>query len=189
MSLFHGAYYTEDDLHDEGFASLGKNIHISTTCTVIGAKKILIGDNVRIDGYTIIIAIDENIVIGSNIHIGSSSLLLGKSGILMEDFSTLSHGVKIFTESDDYSGEYMTNPMVPESFRKTYKGKVSIGRHVIIGTSSAILPNVNIGEGCAVGALSLVNRDLAPWTIYAGIPVRWLRMRSKRILELEKGLS
>jgi galactoside O-acetyltransferase len=188
MSLFYGTYYNENDLHNEGFASLGKNIHISTTCTVVGTKKILIGDNVRIDGYTTIIAVDENIVIGSNIHIGSGSLLIGKSGILMEDYSCLSHGVQIFTVSDDYSGEYMTNPMIPERLKKTHKGRVSIGRHVIIGSGSIILPNVRIGEGVAVGALSLVNKDLAPWGIYAGIPAKLLRERSMRILELEKEL-
>jgi galactoside O-acetyltransferase len=48
-----------------------------------------------------------------------------------------------------------------------------------------ILPGVTIGEGASVGALTLVNRSLDPFTIYAGIPARRLRDRSKAFLELE----
>ena len=57
---------------------------------------------------------------------------------------------------------------------------------MIIGTQSVILPDVTIGEGSSVGAMSLVNRSLEPWGVYFGVPARRLKERSKDLLELEK---
>lgn len=59
-------------------------------------------------------------------------------------------------------------------------------KHVIIGSGSVILPSVEIKEGTAVVALSLVNKSLDEWSVYAGIPVRKINERSKKILDLEK---
>ena len=61
---------------------------------------------------------------------------------------------------------------------------MSIGRHVIVGTGSTILPGVKLGEGCAVGAMSLLNRDAEPWGIYHGIPARRRGERSRELLSL-----
>lgn len=54
----------------------------------------------------------------------------------------------------------MTNPMVPVEFTNVTHADVNIGRHVIIGSGSVVLPGVTIGEGAAVGALSLVKKGL-----------------------------
>ena len=63
-----------------------------------------------------------------------------------------------------------------------------LGRHVIVGSGSVVLPGVVIGDGCSVGALSLVTKSLPEWGVYFGAPVRRLRARSKRLLELEQRL-
>jgi galactoside O-acetyltransferase len=62
---------------------------------------------------------------------------------------------------------------------------VTLERHVIVGANAVILPGVTIGEGSAVGALSLVNTSLPPWGIYAGTPARKINDRSRRLLDLE----
>lgn len=59
-------------------------------------------------------------------------------------------------------------------------------KHVIIGSGSVILPSVEIKEGTAVGALSLVNKSLDEWSIYVGSPARKVNKRSTKILDLEK---
>ena len=123
--------------------------------------------------------------LGSFIHIGAHCHLSAGSGIVMEDFSGLSQRVSIYSRTADYSGEHLTNPMVPEKYSKEFAGTVTLGRHAVIGAGTVILPKLTIGEGCAVGALSLVNKDLAPWGIYIGSPAKRLNERSKRILELE----
>ena len=87
--------------------------------------------------------------------------------------------------SDDYSGEYMTNPMIPEKYKNTVEQKVVIEKHVIIASGSTILPGTILGEGCAIGAMSLVKKNVEPWIMVAGIPAKYIKARSRRILDLE----
>ncbi|EOS48748.1 hypothetical protein C810_00250 [Lachnospiraceae bacterium A2] len=58
---------------------------------------------------------------------------------------------------------------------------IRIGNHVRIDE-----PGVSLGEGSAVGAMSLVKESVEPWTVAAGIPAKPIKPRGKRILELEK---
>ena len=56
---------------------------------------------------------------------------------------------------------------------------------MIVGAGSVILPGVTIGEGAAVGALSIVKRDVEPFTIVAGADTRVIGTRKRDLLELE----
>lgn len=49
---------------------------------------------------------------------------------------------------------------------------VTIGNNVFIGVNSVVLPGITIGDNSIIGALSLVNRDVPPNSVYAGIPIR-----------------
>jgi galactoside O-acetyltransferase len=100
----------------------------------------------------------------------------------------LSHGVKLYTKSDDYSGGFLTNPTVPARYKKLTSGTVTLGRHVIVGAGTVILPHVTVGDGASVGAMSLVTKTLDPWGIYFGCPVKRLKDRSKQLLTLEAQL-
>lgn len=189
MNPFDPGYYSEHDLKDAGFKALGSNVSIARNCTIIGLENIEIGSNVRIDGYCSIIAAGQGwFKLGSYTHIGGYCYLSAGEGIRMDDFSGLSQGVRIYSKSDDYSGKYLTNPTIPEKYTGITSGTVILGRHVIIGSGSVILPKVMIGEGSSVGALSLVNRNLDSWGVYWGCPVKRLKDRSKRLLELEAEL-
>jgi acetyltransferase-like isoleucine patch superfamily enzyme len=52
---------------------------------------------------------------------------------------------------------------------------ISIARNVWIGFEACVLPGVTIGEGAIVGARSVVVEDVAPFTIVAGNPARFIR--------------
>ena len=189
MNPFDPAYYSEDDLQQAGFKSIGRNVRIAKNCTIIGLENIEIGDNVRIDGYcTIIAAGDGWVKWGSHIHIGGYCLLSAGDGIRLNDFSGLSQGVRLYSRTDDYSGKHLTNPTVPEKYTGVSRGTVTLGRHVIVGSGSVVLPKVTIGDGSAVGALSLVMKSLEPWGIYFGSPAKRIKERSKQLLELEEQL-
>ena len=56
-------------------------------------------------------------------------------------------------------------------------GPMEIGRNSWIGMGSIVLPGVRIGEGCVVGAGSVVTRDLEDFTIAVGNPARAIRSR------------
>lgn len=187
--MFDPGYYTSIELKKAGFKSIGNNVTIAKNCTIIGIENIIIGNNVRIDGYSTIIAVEKGFIkLGSYIHIGSHCLLVGSSGIVMKDFSGLSQGVRIYSRSDDYSGKYLTNPTIPKKYTGLNKGQVTLSKHVIIGSNTVILPKVFIGEGSSIGAQSLVSKSLESWGVYFGLPVKRIKDRSKHLLKLEKQL-
>lgn len=180
------SFHSPDALREMGFLSVGENVKVSTKASVYGASRISLGAQSRIDDFCELSAGEGGIYIGRNVHIAVMCSLIGKARIELHNFAGLSSRVSIYSSSDDYSGESMTNPTVPEEFTHVDHRPVVLGQHVIIGSGSVILPGVTIGEGTAVGALCLVAKDLEPFGIYAGSPLRRVKSRSRRLLELEK---
>jgi len=178
------SYYTKEQLEKIEFKSLGENVKISDKASIYNCDVIKIGDNSRIDDFCVI---SGRVEIGRNVHITPQCLLAGgEKGIVLEDFSTLAYGVKVFTQSDDYSGETMANSTVPKNFKNEQKRSVRVGRHSIIGAGSIIFPGVVIGEGASIGANSLVLKSTENWSIYVGSPARRIKSRKKSLLELEQ---
>lgn len=178
------SFYTNEELKSIGFKSIGKNVLISKKCSIYNSKYIEIGNNVRIDDFCIL---SGKIKLGNYIHISAYTALYGGfTGIEMMDFSGISSRCVVYAESDDYVHGYLTNPMVPDKYRNLIKGKVTLEKHVLIGTGSTILPNVTIHEGASIGAMSLVNKNIPKWTVNIGIPCKKLKNRNKKILVKEK---
>ncbi|KAA6101327.1 MULTISPECIES: acyltransferase [unclassified Pantoea] len=187
---FNPGYYTEHELNSFGFKHVGRQVMVAKNCTIIGLHNITLGDHVRIDGFsTLVAAGDGYLTLGSYIHIGGYCAVLAGAGVEMEDFSGLSQGVKIYSKSDDYSGEFMTNPTVPAHLTGVTSGKVVLGRHVIVGSQSIIMPGLTLAEGTAVGANSLITRDTEAWSIYFGSPAKKINSRQRNPLELEKQIT
>lgn len=178
------SFYTDEELKELGFQSVGKDVLVSRYARIYGAKNISLGNHVRIDDFVVL---SGHIEIGNYVHIAvDCTFFAGKAGIILSDFVGVSSRSAIYAESDDYSGKSMTNPMVADVCKNIVSGKVVLDRHVVVGTGSTILPGVTIGEGCSVGSMTLVNRSLEPWGIYAGIPARRIRERSRELLKLEE---
>lgn len=178
-------YLTQSQLDAMGFKSLGDNVMISEKACIYRPNLMEIGSNVRIDDFCII---SGTVKLGNFIHISVYSYVFGGSkGVQMDDFSGLAYGVRVFTDSDDYSGESLTNPTVPDKYKPNKQSlAISIGKHCIVGAGSMVFPGVTLQEGAAVGAMSMVTKSTEPWSIYTGIPARKVKGRSKKLLELEK---
>ena len=168
-----------------GFESVGKDPAISDRASFYGVSKIALGDRVRIDDFCVLSAGSGGIAVGRNVHIAVFSSLIGAGRITLGDFSNISSRVSIYSSSDDYSGATMTNPTVPSEYKNVKHADVVIGRHVIIGCGSVILPGVTLEEGVAVGALTLIRTDCAAFGIFAGNPARRIGGRRRDLLELE----
>lgn len=182
-------YYTEHDLKDFGFKSIGRNVRISSDARVYGAERISIGDDVRIDDFVMLATGEGYIAIGNACYIARCCNLTGTFGIQMHDYSSMAANTVIYSASDDYSGDFMTAQAIPKEFTKFVGGKVTLGRHVIIGASSVIIGAADIGEGCSLGAVTVVvNKNLDPWGMYVGNPARRVKERRRGLLELEKQL-
>ncbi|WP_102407622.1 acyltransferase [Parabacteroides bouchesdurhonensis] len=172
------SFYTQDEVLEIGFKSIGKNVCISKKTSFYNPENIEIGNNVRIDDFCIL---SGNIKIGSYVHISASTILYGKKGIVLSDFTGISARSIIYSEVDDFSGNYMIGPMCSAEYTNVTGGTVYLEKYVQIGASCVIMPNLRLKEGSAVGAMSFVNRDLESWTIYAGIPVKRIKGRSERL--------
>lgn len=176
-------FYTREELEKIGFKSLGENVLLSNKASIYSPEKISIGNNVRIDDFCIL---SGEIKIGNYIHIAAYCGFFGGAGIEIEDFSTTSSRVIIYSVSDDYSGLSLTNPMILEKYKYLQKGKVIIKKHSIVGTGSTILPGVILDEGTAVGAHSLISKSTEAWGIYVGSPSKRVKERKRDLLELER---
>lgn len=177
---------SREQIQSMGFASVGQNVQISDRASFYGVGKIHIGDHVRIDDFCILSAGEGGIHIGNYIHIACYTSLIGGGRITLSDFSNLSSRVSIYSSNDDYSGESMTNPMVPDEFKKVRHADVHIGRHVIVGSGSVVLPGIRIEDGVAVGALSLIRTNCEAFGVYAGTPAQRKGDRARTLLDLEQ---
>ncbi|RUO80266.1 galactoside O-acetyltransferase [Idiomarina tyrosinivorans] len=180
------AFLSQSELNKLGFKSLGSNVLISDKTSIYNPAGISIASNVRIDDFCVLSAGVGGIDIGSNIHLAVFSSIIGEGRVILSDFCNISSRVSIYSSNDDYSGASMTNPMIPDEYKKVTVADVRIGRHVIIGSGSVILPGVNINDGAVVGALSLVNKNCEENKVYSGVPAKFLKERKQNFLELER---
>lgn len=179
------AFLTDSELKNLGFASVGHDVQISERAVFYNSAQISIGNHVRIDDFSVISAGAGGIHIGHYVHIAVFCSLMGAGRITLSDYAGLSSRVSIYSSNDDYTGAYMTNPTVPLALRNVNQAPIVLGKHVIVGSGSIILPGVAIGEGAAVGALSLVNKNCDPFSVYAGTPAKRIGSRQKQLLALE----
>ncbi|QOF70424.1 acetyltransferase [Aminobacter sp. SR38] len=67
-----------------------------------------------------------------------------------------------------------------EFFEWRRSNAVTIGHDTWLGHGSTVLPGVTVGDGAAVGSGAVVTKDVAPYTIVAGVPAKPLRERFDR---------
>jgi len=150
---------------------------ISTRASIYGA--VTVDPSSRIDDCAVL---SGAITVGRYVHIACHCSLIGE--IVLEDFSGLSGGVRIYAKSDDYSGEWMTNPCVPAHLTRVDARPVRIGRHAIVGANAVILPGVTMNKGAAIGSGALITKDVPAWSIVVGRN-KVIGERKRRVLDLE----
>ena len=181
------SFYSVEELRSLGLKAVGDDVLLSKKASIYGAWNISIGSHVRIDDFCIL---SGHVEIGNYIHIAAYSAIYGgEDGVFIDDFASLSSRITVYSVSDDYSGETMTNPMISNTYKNVTSAPVRIGKHVIIGATSVVLPGVVLNEGSAFGAFSFIDRDSQEWTLNVGIPFKIIQERKKNILELEKKMK
>lgn len=172
------SFYSEEELSSLGFRSIGRGCLISRKSCFYGIERMTIGDNVRIDDFSIL---SGDITLGSNIHISAYVALYGSKGIIMEDFTGISARTTVYSAMDDFSGEYLIGPIHPEGTTNVTGGTIVIKQFSQVGAHCVIMPSLTLAEGTIIGASSLVRHSTEPWGIYYGIPARFVRKRSQEM--------
>lgn len=178
------SFYSESELQEIGFKSVGKDVKLSRKASIYSPEKITIGDNVRIDDFCIL---SGNITLSSNIHISAYVALYGAEGIVFEDYTGISAHSVVYSAMDDFGGDYLVGSVHPEELTHVTGGKVCIRKFSQVGVNCVVFPNLTIGEGVAVGACSLVTKSLDEWGIYVGVPAKRIKdrnMRMKKLVEI-----
>jgi galactoside O-acetyltransferase len=178
------SFYNDAELRQLGLCSVGVGVQLSRQASLYGASRITLGDHARIDDFCVLSAGEGGIAIGRHVHIAVFCSLVGQARIELGDYAGLSSRVSIYSSNDDYSGASMSNPTVPAEFTDVRSASVTLGRHVIVGTGSVILPGTTLHEGSGVGALSLVRRDCEAFGMYFGLPARRIGRRTTGMIAL-----
>lgn len=108
---------------------------------------------------------EENIHIGSHVAIGHNLHLWNFGDVHVGEFSMIAADVTVS------NGWHDKTTFVPSS------GAVIIGKGCWIGVRAMIVGGVSIGENAIVAAGALVNKDVPPNSIVAGVPARVIGMR------------
>lgn len=117
------------------------------------SKKLIIGKNCKL-GDNVHIVANEKVIIGDNCLMASKIYI-----------SDTSHG-----EYSNVSAD--SSPNIPPDARPLYIKPISIGNNVWIGENVCIFLGVKIGDGCIIGANSVVNRDVPDNCIMVGSPAK-----------------
>lgn len=161
------------------FKHIGEDVIIREWVRFVRPETIWIGSHVMIDDSVLLSGGRSNLTkIGNYIHIACFSSIQGGEGVTMRDFTGLSPGCRLFSDSNDLVNDNLLNPTIPAEFRQFKSGHITLERFVTLGANCVVMPGVTIGEGATVGACSFVNKDLERWTVNVGIPAKPIKDRN-----------
>lgn len=131
-------------------------------------KRLVLGNNIQMNDFVHICAIDH-------VEIGDGCLFASHVYISDNSHGRYSGGISESSpeEAPDHR-EYITAP-------------VKIGKNVWLAEGVIVMPGVTIGDGCVIGAHSVVNKDIPEGCIAVGSPAivikkydkeqqRWLKV-------------
>jgi acetyltransferase-like isoleucine patch superfamily enzyme len=117
----------------------------------------------------------KNISIGSNFACNSGTYLNGIGKLVIGDDVLIGSNVTIS------SGKHpIDNLSVPIFHVPTIPLQITIENGVWIGAGAVILPGVRLKEGSVIGANAVVIQDTEPYSVYVGVPAKFLRRREVR---------
>jgi acetyltransferase-like isoleucine patch superfamily enzyme len=123
--------------------------------------------------------------IGRLSHVANNCSIAGGRAhtFTLGDMSSLSAGVRVWCHAHDFVNDLvcLVPPGVDLPKDDLIEGDVAVGHYTAIGANTVIMPAVVIPDGTVVGALSYVapRTELAPWSVYAGVPARRIKARDR----------
>lgn len=157
------------------------NINLNSSFILKNLACLEIKENVVIAAYNVICVLDQfensqensKLTIGDGTYIGESNNIRAAGGsISIGSNCLISQQVSIIATDHGINKDELI-----KSQKWVKKGDIVIGDDVWIGCSSQILSGVTIGNGAVIAAGSLVNKDVAPYSIVAGIPAKFIKYR------------
>ena len=114
----------------------------------------------------------DRIEMGNGVGFNVGCYVNGYGGLTIGDDAMFGPYTMLHTANHNYDDR--TRPVTEQGWREQ---PVEIGARVWIGMGAIVLPGVQIGEACVVGAGSVVSRDLEPNTVSVGNPAKPIKER------------
>jgi dTDP-4-amino-4,6-dideoxy-D-glucose acyltransferase len=154
----------------------GDNVRLYPLCKIAKPEVVELDDNCRIRDFAFIWG-GRGVIVGKYSDVQPHVVVWGGGNLRIGNYVSVGVGTIILTATYDYNSPKMVDGVPDET--KTLFGRVIIEDNCYIGAHCTIMPNVKIGEGCVIGANSLVLKDTEPWGIYVGSPCRKIGIRPK----------
>jgi acetyltransferase-like isoleucine patch superfamily enzyme len=155
--------------------TLGDNVEINA----LSKKGVKIGNNVSILKNTIIECtgvvrdIGEELIIGNQVGIAQNCFIQVRGKVEIGNYVIFGPGVSVFSENHNFQDKD-----IPIMQQGASKQGVKIDDDVWIGAGATILDGVTIGKGSIIAAGSVVNKNIEPYSIVAGVPAKLIKMRN-----------
>jgi acetyltransferase-like isoleucine patch superfamily enzyme len=133
------------------------------------------GSEVRI-GRRVRFLKDTTLRVAGRLEIGDGSFFNRGCSIVVRDAVKIGQECLFGPWASIYDHDHEVEPAhMPPAQRGIASSPVTIDDNVWIGTKATILRGVRLGEGCVVAAHAVVTKDVAPFTLVAGVPARPIR--------------
>lgn len=154
-----------------GFAKVFTYIWVNS---IIGRRKVKIGKGSNVHP-TCIFRQPDLIEIGENCSINHNNIFQAgkKKGRIILGNNVLTAANCMFVA---YSHNW-ENPDIPIMYQDCYDGDIVIEDDVWLGHGVTVCAGVTIGRGSVIGAGAVVNKDIPPYSIAAGVPVKVIKSR------------
>lgn len=102
--------------------------------------------------------------------------------IYIGDYTHITSGCRLLCHQRDLSNYYVGDNAAECGYRL---GEIHIGKGVMVGMETMIMPGVTIGDGAIIGARSMVTKDIPPYCIAVGSPAKVIKQIPQRVVENE----
>ena len=99
--------------------------------------------------------------------------------IYIDDYAHITSGCRLLCHQRDLTGYCVGDNAADLGYRT---GEIHIGKGVMVGMESIIMPGVTIGDGAIIGAGSIVTKDIPAWTIATGRPAKVIKSIPERVI-------
>lgn len=111
----------------------------------------------------------SNLQLGANTCLGPGAIIYNQGRISIGDRVIISQNTHLCASTHDYNDCYHPLVLAP----------ITIEDNVWVCTDAFVAPNVQLSEGCVIGARAVITKNAEPWSIYAGNPAQKIKNRNR----------
>ena len=119
--------------------------------------------------------VGKHVFVGDSVKVDSGHANL----IYIDDYAHITGGCRLLCHQRDLTDYHVGDNAASLKYRY---GEIHIGKGVMLGMETLVMPGVTIGEGAVVGAYSLVTKDIPAWTVAMGRPAKVIKQIPERIV-------